>query len=206
MLETIEHGALIKNEPLLLRVLCNGSGSVISHFDEEVQWTELSFIPLRIDEVLNPFSQMYDGLILGIVVEAIGRKGKEPVQYPRGTTIYLLVRSSATMKGPYNSFKNQVNELRVMHKVRMQSAIFSPYFTPKTNDKGVYAICKWDVKPASPETEGDIYEELKELTGTDWMFDQVYPSSNSFVENMNNSARNLLEGEVQETEVLALPG
>ncbi len=120
---------LIKNNPLMLRVLCNGNGSVISHFDREKVWTDLEFIPLRIDEVLNPYTKMFDGLVLGIIVKCEGRKGKDKIKYPRGTTIYLYCKRSATMKDPYSSFLNQAEEVKVIHRVPMQSAIFSPYFT-----------------------------------------------------------------------------
>lgn len=204
MFDTIEHGALIKNQPLMLRILCNGSGSIISHYDEECIWSELEFIPLRIDEVLNPYTQMFDGLILGIIVKCEGRKGKEKKEYPRGTTIYLYCKRSSTLKDPYSSFLNQAEEVKAIYKVPMQSAIFSPYFTPKSNDKGTYALCKWDVRPANKETEGDIYKELIELKGDNFDFNQLFPSQNSTIESMNNSAKAILDGNYK-SEVLALP-
>jgi hypothetical protein len=199
-----QNSVLIKNNPLMLRILCNGSGSVISHFDEEKIWTDLEFIPLRIDEVLNPYSQMFDGIILGIIIKCEGRKGKDKIELPRGTTIYLYCKRSSTLKDPYSSFLNQAEEVKVMHRVPMQSAIFSPYFTPKSNDKGVYALCKWDVRPADTESEGDIYQELAELKGSDFQFNQLFPSQNSTIESMNNAAKAILD-ESYDSEALALP-
>lgn len=204
MFELNNNDTLLKNKPLMLRILCNGSGSIISHYDEECIWSDLEFIPLRVDEVLNPYTQMIDGLILGITIKCEGRKGKDKKEYPRGTTIYLYCKRSATIKDPYSSFLNQSEEVRVMHRVPMQSAIFSPYFSPVSNAKGTYALCKWDVRPADINVEGDIYQELKQLSGEDFLFNELFPAQNSTIESINNSAKAILNKEYN-SEVLALP-
>ena len=195
---------LIKNNPLMLRVLCNGTGAVVSHYDKEKVWTDLEFIPLRIDEVLNPYTQMFDGLILGIIIKCEGRKGKEPIHLTRGATMYLYCKRSSTMKDPYSSFLGHAEEVKVLHRVPMQSAIFSPYFTPVSSDKGDYALCKWDVRPADKNSEGDIYKELIELKGDDFKFNPLYPSVNSTIESMNNVAKAILD-ESYDSKTLALP-
>lgn len=185
-----EEGKLRRNIPILLKVNCAARGAILS-LDGQHQYSDLEFIPLRIDYSRSSYDYSEIGLLLAIAVNGVesplSGNTKTKNKLPAGMSFYLMMNRNKSGTGPLDNYENMAIKIEQLTGIIPQGWIWQPSFEAKTGtivENGVakpiaYARCHWQVAPVENPTEQSFLEEIAHcLENGDDVFEAICPTNN----------------------------